>query len=87
MKIINRLCADLIVWRLSLVERGLESIAYNLNRKSGGLQFFGFGEIVPNRGRWASIRKPTISAFSLCHREDSGKTPGKEKVPALTSII
>jgi phenylalanyl-tRNA synthetase beta chain len=43
-KMINSLSAELNVMRPSLLETGLESVAYNLNRKSGGLQFFEFGK-------------------------------------------
>lgn len=43
-KMINSLSADLDVMRPSMVETGLEIIAYNLNRKNKDLQFFEFGK-------------------------------------------
>ncbi|HEY4063399.1 MAG TPA: phenylalanine--tRNA ligase subunit beta [Puia sp.] len=43
-KMINSLSAELNIMRPSLLETGLESIAWNLNRKSGNLQFFEFGK-------------------------------------------
>ena len=43
-KMINSLSAELNILRPSLLETGLESIAYNLNRKSGMLRFFEFGK-------------------------------------------
>jgi phenylalanyl-tRNA synthetase beta chain len=43
-KMINNLSAELNIMRPSLLETGLESISYNLNRKSGNLQFFEFGK-------------------------------------------
>ena len=43
-KMINNLSAELDVLRPSLLETGLESIAFNLNRKTGGLRFFEFGK-------------------------------------------
>lgn len=43
-RMINNLSADLDVLRPSLLETGLESVAYNLNRKNGRLRFFEFGK-------------------------------------------
>jgi phenylalanyl-tRNA synthetase beta chain len=43
-KMINNLTEELNVLRPSLLETGLESIAYNLNRKNGQLRFFEFGK-------------------------------------------
>jgi phenylalanyl-tRNA synthetase beta chain len=43
-KMINSLSAELNIMRPSLLETGLESIAYNLNRKNNQLQFFEFGK-------------------------------------------
>ncbi len=43
-KMINSLSADLNVMRPSMMETGLESIAYNLNRRNSDLQFFEFGK-------------------------------------------
>ncbi len=43
-KMINNLSEDLNVMRPSMLETGLETIAYNLNRKNNNLQFFEFGK-------------------------------------------
>ena len=43
-KMINSLSADLNIMRPSMMETGLESVAYNLNRKNNDLQFFEFGK-------------------------------------------
>jgi phenylalanyl-tRNA synthetase beta chain len=43
-KMINSLSADLNVMRPAMLETGLESVAYNLNRKNNDLQFFEFGK-------------------------------------------
>ncbi|KAF0240632.1 MAG: phenylalanyl-tRNA synthetase beta [Chitinophagaceae bacterium] len=40
----NNLSADLDVMRPSMLESGLETIAYNLNRKNNNLQLFEFGK-------------------------------------------
>ncbi|HXB30503.1 MAG TPA: phenylalanine--tRNA ligase subunit beta, partial [Puia sp.] len=43
-KLINNLSAELNVMRPSLLETGLESISWNLNRKNNDLRFFEFGK-------------------------------------------
>ena len=43
-KMVNNLSADLDILRPSMLETGLESIAYNINRKSSNLRFFEFGK-------------------------------------------
>src|SRR5450631_1497704 len=43
-KMINNLSADLNIMRPSLLETGLESISWNLNRKNPSLRFFEFGK-------------------------------------------
>jgi phenylalanyl-tRNA synthetase beta chain len=49
-KMINNLSAELNIMRPSMLETGLESIAYNLNRKSGRLRFFEFGKTYSTTG-------------------------------------
>jgi phenylalanyl-tRNA synthetase beta chain len=44
-KMINNLSQELNIMRPGLMETGLESIAYNLNRKNNNLKFFEFGKI------------------------------------------
>jgi phenylalanyl-tRNA synthetase beta chain len=44
-KMINSLSANLDTMRPSMLETGLEAIAYNLNRKNNQLKFFEFGKI------------------------------------------
>ena len=43
-KMINSLSADLNIMRPAMMETGLESVAYNLNRRNNDLQFFEFGK-------------------------------------------
>ena len=43
-KMVNSLSAELNVMRISMIETGLESIAYNINRKNKDLLFFEFGK-------------------------------------------
>ncbi len=49
-KMINNLSTDLNIMRPSLLETGLESIAYNLNRKNSDLRFFEYGKTYGSRG-------------------------------------
>jgi phenylalanyl-tRNA synthetase beta chain len=49
-KMINSLSSDLNVLRPSMLETGLESIVYNLNRKSSRLRFFEFGKTYRTEG-------------------------------------
>jgi phenylalanyl-tRNA synthetase beta chain len=49
-KMLNSLSAGLNVLRPSMLETGLESIAYNLNRKNSDLQFFEFGKTYTSSG-------------------------------------
>jgi phenylalanyl-tRNA synthetase beta chain len=49
-RMINNLSAELNILRPSMLETGLESIAYNLNRKSGRLRFFEFGKTYSSAG-------------------------------------
>ena len=43
-KMLNNLSAELNVMRPSMLETGLESLAYNLNRKNNNIKFFEFGK-------------------------------------------
>ncbi|WP_207492212.1 phenylalanine--tRNA ligase subunit beta [Aridibaculum aurantiacum] len=43
-KMINSLSAELDTMRVSMLETGLETISYNINRKNTNLQFFEFGK-------------------------------------------
>lgn len=49
-KLLNNLSADHNIMRPSMLETGLEAIAYNLNRKNQDLLFFEYGKTYTNRG-------------------------------------
>ncbi|MEI6584751.1 MAG: phenylalanine--tRNA ligase subunit beta [Sediminibacterium sp.] len=49
-KMINSLSADLDILRPSMLETGLETLAYNLNRKNNNLQCFEFGKTYLSNG-------------------------------------
>lgn len=49
-RMINNLSAELNIMRPSLLETGLESISWNLNRKNSDLRFFEFGKTYAGKG-------------------------------------
>lgn len=49
-KMMNSLSADLDIMRPSMLESGLESVAYNIHRKNTNLLFFEFGKIYSTNG-------------------------------------
>ena len=49
-KMINNLSAELNILRPSLLETGLETVAYNINRKNNNLLFFEFGKTYGTNG-------------------------------------
>jgi phenylalanyl-tRNA synthetase beta chain len=49
-RMLNSLSAELNIMRPSMLETGLESIAYNLNRKNTDLKFFDFGKTYRTTG-------------------------------------
>lgn len=56
-RMINNLSADLNIMRPSMLETGLESISWNINRKNSDLRFFEFGKTyeVIHPGKYAEI--------------------------------
>ncbi len=56
-RMINNLSADLNIMRPSLLETGLESISWNINRKNSDLRFFEFGKTyeTSNPGKYSEI--------------------------------
>lgn len=49
-RMINSLSAELNIMRPSMMETGLESVAYNLNRKNSDLKFYEFGKTYHTTG-------------------------------------
>ena len=49
-KMLNNLSAELNILRPSMLQTGLESIGYNLNRKNNELRFFEFGKLYRTNG-------------------------------------
>lgn len=97
-KMINSLSADLNVMRPAMLETGLESVAYNLNRKNNDLQFFEFGKTYGTTEAGKYQEQQHLSIYITGKRTaDSWKTKGDktdfyfvkgtvEKIMALLGI-
>jgi len=77
-KMINNLSADLNILRPSLLETGLESVGYNLNRKVAGLRFFEFGKTYHTSGvgKYEEVNHLSLYLTGPL-QEDSWKGKGK----------
>lgn len=62
--IMNPLSSDLAVMRATLLYGGLESIAYNINRKSENLRFYEFGNIYTRKPGAESSYEHPLKPFS-----------------------
>ncbi len=73
---INNLSADLNIMRPSMLETGLESISWNINRKNSDLRFFEFGKTYENSqpGKYAEINHCCLyTTGNLQHESWKGK--------------
>lgn len=77
-KMMNSLSADLDIMRPSMLESGLESIAYNVHRKNTSLLFFEFGKIytTPEVGKYFEQERLAIYLTGKNH-EDEWNEKGK----------
>ena len=62
--VMNPLSSDLSVMRASLIYGGLESIAYNINRKSDNLRFYEFGNVYRKKPGVESTPENPLKPFS-----------------------
>ena len=63
-KMMNNLSADLDVMRPSLLQTGLEVIAYNINRKNADLKLYEFGKIYSTSGIGKYTEKNRLAIFA-----------------------
>ncbi|HVU99182.1 MAG TPA: phenylalanine--tRNA ligase subunit beta [Puia sp.] len=77
-RMINNLTAELNVLRPSLLETGLESIGFNLNRKNGQLRFFEFGKTY-HTARVGEYRETNHLCLYLTGMLEEGSWKGKGK--------
>jgi phenylalanyl-tRNA synthetase beta chain len=78
-KMINSLSADLNIMRPSMMETGLESVAYNLNRKNSDLQFFEFGKTYQTGEANKYIEQQHLSLYLTGKRNADGWKVKEEK--------
>jgi phenylalanyl-tRNA synthetase beta chain len=77
-KMINNLSAELNIMRPSLLETGLESMGYNLNRKNGNLRFFEFGKAYHTTGVGKYVESNRLGLYLTgVLQEDSWKGKGR----------
>ncbi len=77
-KMINNLSAELNILRPNLLETGLESVGYNLNRKSGNLRFFEFGKTYHTTGVGKYVESNRLCLYLTgALQEDSWKGKGR----------
>jgi phenylalanyl-tRNA synthetase beta chain len=62
-KMINNLSVELNIMRPSMIETGLETISYNINRKNKDLQFFEFGKTYHSKGVGQYEEREHISLY------------------------
>jgi len=70
-KIINSLSEDLNVMRPSMMPTGLESIAYNINRKNADLQFFEFGKIYAKTEQETYVETESLAIYFTGNKKES----------------
>ncbi len=77
-RMLNSLSADLDVMRPSMLETGLEVIAYNLNRKNNNLQLFEYGKTYATKavGEYLEEEKLALYLTGKTH-EDEWNEKGK----------
>lgn len=78
-KMLNNLSADLDVLRPSMLETGLESLAYNINRKNSSLKLFEFGKTYHKKevGSYKEMEHLALYITGMEH-EDTWNVKGKK---------
>jgi phenylalanyl-tRNA synthetase beta chain len=71
-KMINNLSAELDVLRPSMLETGLQSIAYNLNRKNNHLRFFEMGKTYQTAGVGQYAETEYLVLFATGNKQPAG---------------
>lgn len=79
-KMINNLSEELNVLRPSMVETGLESISYNINRRNTNLQFFEFGKTYLTKAVGEYLEDEHLCLYITgANHEDSWREKSKEQ--------
>ncbi len=78
-KIVNSLSEDLNIMRPSMMPTGLESIAYNINRKNSDLLFFEFGKSYSKVEQEKFIETESIAVFFTGNKKEHDWKSKSEK--------
>lgn len=78
-KILNPLSTDLDVMRQTLLFGGLESIAYNQNRKMSNLRFYEFGKVYRFDPKAVSTQENTLAPYAEATHLDVWITGNKQE--------
>lgn len=78
-KIINSLSEDLNVMRPSMMPTGLESIAYNINRKNADLLFFEFGKVYNKTEQDKYIETESLAIYFTGNKKENDWKNKSEK--------
>ena len=87
-KMLNSLSSELDVMRPSMLESGLEVIAYNINRKNGDLLLFEMGNIYRQEDN-KYIQEPQLALFATGYTQDASwnNKPVKADIYFLKGIV
>ncbi len=79
-KMLNNLTVDLDVMRPSMLETGLETIAYNLNRKNNAISFFEMGKVYGKSSKGSYYESEQLAIYiSGKQSQDGWRTKGVEQ--------
>jgi len=79
-KMLNNLSADLDMMRPSMLETGLETIAYNLNRKNNAISFFELGKVYGKSNKGSYYESEHLALYiSGKQAEDGWRSKGVEQ--------
>lgn len=78
-KIINSLSEDLNVMRPSMMPTGLESVAYNINRKNADLLFFEFGKVYTKTEQEKYIETESLAIYFTGNKKENDWKNKSEK--------
>jgi phenylalanyl-tRNA synthetase beta chain len=71
-KMLNSLSAELDIMRPSLLESGLQALAYNLNRRQSSIRFFEFGRSYISHGAGAYEENEHLSIYVTGNKTSDG---------------
>ncbi|MHA4843669.1 phenylalanine--tRNA ligase subunit beta [Flavitalea antarctica] len=88
-RLLNNLSADHNMMRPSMLETGLESLAYNINRKNADLRFFEFGKTYHQQGPgvYTETKKLCLYVTGNLHNDSWKGKSGSADVYYLKGVV